>query len=285
MVLNQNDIEELIQLAESAALKAGLMIRQSSNEKFHILKKQGGSSLASQVLTEVDLKSQEIIRYALSASLEKYDLGWLGEESDDDNSRFEKDYFWCVDPLDGTLPFTEGYPGYAVSIALVAKNGTSRLGVVYDPVREELYSSNSKVKGLSETNTLNFFCDRSFIEHPFFKKTLNKLESYCKQKGYSNLEVHPKAGAVINAIGVMQNSPSCYFKFPKENQGGGSIWDYAATASIGINSGVCISSINGQALHLNANDSTYMNKQGILYASDKELANYIIQMYQQLSGQ
>ena len=54
---------------------------------------------------------------------QKYDFGILTEETPDNGSRLVKDYFWCVDPLDGTLPFTEGTPGYSVSIALVSKSG------------------------------------------------------------------------------------------------------------------------------------------------------------------
>ena len=50
-----------------------------------------------------------------------YDLALLTEESEDDRSCFEKDYFWCIDPLDGTLPFTRNEAGYSVSIGLVAE--------------------------------------------------------------------------------------------------------------------------------------------------------------------
>jgi myo-inositol-1(or 4)-monophosphatase len=60
---------------------------------------------------------------------------------------------WYIDPLDGTTNFLHGIPHYAVSIALVAHAGTSVVagetlradtpvvGVVYDPNREELYTS------------------------------------------------------------------------------------------------------------------------------------------------
>ena len=55
----------------------------------------------------------------------------LTEETEDDGGRLRADYFWCVDPLDGTLPFIEGRPGSAVSIALIARDGTpvERIGL------------------------------------------------------------------------------------------------------------------------------------------------------------
>ena len=56
---------------------------------------------------------------------ERYDLALLTEELEDDGSRHVKDYFWCIDPIDGTLPFTQKKPGYGVSIALVARDGAS----------------------------------------------------------------------------------------------------------------------------------------------------------------
>ena len=45
---------------------------------------------------------------------------------------------WIVDPLDGTTNFVHGLPIFAVSIAL-KYNGITILGVVYNPVRKELY--------------------------------------------------------------------------------------------------------------------------------------------------
>ena len=63
----------------------------------------------------------------------------LSEETNDDGSRFKEDFFWCIDPMDGTLPFINKQPGFSVSIALVAKDGTPNLGIVYDPSTDTLY--------------------------------------------------------------------------------------------------------------------------------------------------
>ena len=45
---------------------------------------------------------------------------------------------WCVDPIDGTSNFVNGLPYFAVSVALM-RQGRSVLGVVYDPVADELF--------------------------------------------------------------------------------------------------------------------------------------------------
>ena len=47
---------------------------------------------------------------------------------------------WIVDPLDGTTNFAHGYPFFAVSIALRVR-GVLEAGVVYDPVRDELFTA------------------------------------------------------------------------------------------------------------------------------------------------
>lgn len=50
--------------------------------------------------------------------------------------------FWCMDPLDGTTNFTSGLPFYAISLALM-EQGAARMGVVYDPIRDECFTANA----------------------------------------------------------------------------------------------------------------------------------------------
>ncbi len=47
---------------------------------------------------------------------------------------------WCVDPIDGTSNFVHGLPYFAVSVALL-REGRSVLGVVYDPVADEMFAA------------------------------------------------------------------------------------------------------------------------------------------------
>lgn len=48
--------------------------------------------------------------------------------------------FWCLDPLDGTSNYACGYPGFAISLALV-RNGRAELAAVLDPVRDECFTA------------------------------------------------------------------------------------------------------------------------------------------------
>ncbi len=45
---------------------------------------------------------------------------------------------WIVDPLDGSLNYMRGIPFFSISIGF-RHNGLHRLGVVYDPCRDELF--------------------------------------------------------------------------------------------------------------------------------------------------
>lgn len=49
-------------------------------------------------------------------------------------------FVWLIDPLDGTVNYLHGFPMFAVSIGL-AVDGRLEAGVVYDPVREEMFTA------------------------------------------------------------------------------------------------------------------------------------------------
>lgn len=122
MQLTPQDLKQLADLACDAAREAGVLIARYSEREVAVQHKAGGDSLASQVVTEVDELSQVIVLRQLEPTLERYELALLSEESPDDGRRLQRDYFWCIDPLDGTLPFTRRIPGYSVAIALVARD-------------------------------------------------------------------------------------------------------------------------------------------------------------------
>lgn len=285
MNLSSQDLITLRDIAIEAAKQAGQLIAEYSRRKVEVKQKSGGDSLASQVVTEVDLKSQQIILDSLQPTCSLYDLALLTEESTDDRERLQKDYFWCIDPLDGTLPFTEGTPGYAVSIALVSRKSVPQIGVVYDPVEQTLYhavrgqgafrNQQSWISKAKKGTVLSVYNDRSFLIDSRYDESMGKLESLAKDLGYKSVQSHNQFGAVKNAISVLENSPAVYFKLAKPALGGGSLWDFAATVCIAKEAGAVVTDMYGKPLDLNRSDSTFMNHNGILYASDSSLAKQL----------
>ena len=278
------DLQLLAESAVVAARTAGRIISRYSNQEIEVEHKDGGHTYASQVVTEVDRKAQDAILEILNPSCYEYDFAFLTEESEDDHSRFQKDYFWCIDPLDGTLPFTKKETGYSVSIALVSKSGKSQIGVVYDPVHDVLWEaavgSGVKINNQpwimnSNSDVLTFTYDRSFEKHPERQRVLDELSSYAQAIGLTKVHATQYGGAVINACHALESSPGCHFKFAKPEEGGGSIWDYAATACLFEQAGAFVSDVHGDVLDLNRPDSTFMNHRGAVYATDASLASKI----------
>jgi len=286
VALSDQQLHILRTYAEEAAVAAGRLIRERQqgpcNLEWNLEFKQGGGSLASQVVTEVDREAEALILSQLSSCSREFNLAVLSEEQEDDGSRFEKDYFWCIDPLDGTLPFTEGRAGYAVSIALVSKSGKPLLGVAYDPMQEQLFSAQwglgawcnaqplvIKERNLSEPFSLIF--DRSMWDHPRWESLKHRFECFAKQAGYPALEIECSGGAVMNAMTLLSRVQGAYFKLPKTEPGGGSVWDFAATACIYHSLGLSVSDFSGEPLSLNPEASLFMNKQGVLYTYDHEM--------------
>ena len=80
---------------------------------------------------------------------------------------------------------------------------------------------------------------------------------------------------VLNACYALENAPGCHFKFAKPEEGGGSIWDYAATACLFQEAGAVVNDVHGKPLDPNRSDSTFMNHRGAIYATDQILASAI----------
>lgn len=91
--------------------------------------------------TEADIATQTALTRKLQALC---NVPVLGEEMTEAEQheiwRTSQAGLWCVDPIDGTSNFVHGLPYFAVSVALL-REGKSVLGVVYDPVADEVFSA------------------------------------------------------------------------------------------------------------------------------------------------
>lgn len=270
------DLLQLKNIAVEAALSAGKIIQQYMNDDVLVEKKKGGTSYASQVVTEVDKACETAILRHLRPSCEAFGIALLSEETEDDGSRFEEDFFWCVDPMDGTLAFIKKQPGFSVSIALVAKDGTPYIGVVFDPSTDTLYQAikgngaykNDRPWEIKHTNGhLTYVTDRTLNETPHAAKIEKLLNEKVTELNLVGVKEMAGAGAVLNGILVLENGPACMLKLPKKESGGGSIWDFAATACIFQELGLFATNFEGGELDLNRKGSTFMNHQGVFYTN------------------
>ncbi|MCG8428303.1 MAG: hypothetical protein MI754_13190, partial [Chromatiales bacterium] len=122
----------------------------------------------------------------------------------------------------------------------------------------------------------------SFQAHPWLEQTQTGLDEIARQLGLNGSEIQYRIGAVMNACGILETSNSCYFKYTRTGNSGGSLWDYAATACLYNEAGAVAADIYGQPMDLNRPDSTFMNHRGLLFAGHQALADRIIALNQAL---
>ena len=255
-VLDEIEVE-LVTAARAASLLAGEYIRKSMTASVRVASK-GMASTASDIVTEVDLQSQKLILDALKSTIERFDLGVLAEEADDDGSRLKTHAFWTVDPLDGTQFFASGKPGFATSIALVAQDGQPLLGVAYRPVEDELYTA-ILGKGVSLNDIqLQVTPPERLADTPatwFADLSFQKDADYEQLSQMYNVEF--AGGAVTNVL-MMLTEPRVYSR-PKRN----SVVPSGTGGRTLMLTEPAPSADAGDSLELNRPDTLYFNECGL----------------------
>jgi myo-inositol-1(or 4)-monophosphatase len=127
-------MKHYVDAAENAARAAGKLLRENFQPRKHSGLRVTVAQ-AHDIKLEIDVQTQELITRSLLKQFPQHAL--YGEEGivGDQSSAHQ----WVVDPLDGTVNYFYGIPHFCVSIALRFK-GEIIVGVIYDPVREEMWS-------------------------------------------------------------------------------------------------------------------------------------------------
>lgn len=125
-------MQPMLNIAVRAARSAGEIILRSADKASHLAVDSKGKN---DFATEIDRLAEKEIISIIKAAYPEHSI--LAEES---GEHAGNDFVWVIDPLDGTTNFIHGFPQYAVSIALKYK-GRIEIGVVYDPLREELFTA------------------------------------------------------------------------------------------------------------------------------------------------
>ena len=123
-------MNDYLQTAIEAARAAGKLLRENFGKAPDV-----NAFETHDIKLELDVRSQELITRILLGRFPDHAI--LGEEGLTGNQ--EGEFQWIVDPIDGTVNYFYGVPHFCVSIAL-RRNGGIVLGVIYDPMRDELWS-------------------------------------------------------------------------------------------------------------------------------------------------
>ena len=175
--------------------------------------------------TEADIAAQNALTKKLQAIL---NVPVLGEEMAPAQQRAlwetGRDGIWCIDPIDGTSNFVRGLPYFAVSVALI-REGRTVLGVVYDPVANEMFAAEygkgaflngEKLVGRETLGTL--------------KKALASVDmKRLKKKLVTQLAANPPYASQRNfGASALDWCYAAAGRYDVYLHGGQKLWDYAA---------------------------------------------------------
>lgn len=122
-------VNEYREVAVGAARAAGQLLREHYGRPQEVEYK-GEIDL----VTALDREAEALIVQRIHAAFPDHTI--VAEEGSGTLGSLE--HRWLVDPLDGTGNYAHGYPVFSVSIAY-ERAGRLALGVVYDPLRDELF--------------------------------------------------------------------------------------------------------------------------------------------------
>jgi len=129
------ELDAWLEIAKSAALRGGKYLLKHQGKKLKILLNQGRD-----LKLQLDTDTEQLIKESLSS---QSTFSILGEETGLSNNVGE--FYWVVDPLDGTSNFLRDIPISCVSIALM-QDVTPILGAIYDFNHDDLYYGHQESK-------------------------------------------------------------------------------------------------------------------------------------------
>ena len=165
------NFKNLLKIAINASVKGGHAIMEVYASDFAVEHKDDKSPL-----TLADKNCNEIIERFLM----KTNIPILSEEGTKIpfSERKSWKYSWLVDPLDGTKEFVKRNGEFTVNIAMI-HDGNPIMGVIYVPVKRELYFA---LEGLGSYKTSNFTNEISDIDNLIsIADTSSLLISCCKK--------------------------------------------------------------------------------------------------------
>lgn len=248
---------------ENLARQAGEILREGYN-KDHEVHYKGVIDL----VTEVDHQSEAYLLGEVRRDFPTHHI--FSEESGVIHGNDE--HIWYIDPLDGTVNYAHHVPIFSVSIAY-ASLGTLKLGAVYDPLRDEMFSAERgkgaflNGKRLSASSTMEL--QRSLLVTGFPYDTWNTA-----QDNFGNFVTFAKLTQGVRRLGSAALD-LCYVgagRFDGFWELSLKPWDVAAGGLICEEAGARVTNIRGEADYLSTPQSILATAPGIHLRMLEELS-------------
>jgi len=196
-------MEPMVVMAARAAQTVGQELLKAHQNR-HKLDLQVEEKGIDGPVTRVDRYIEQLTIDTLRKSYKNH--SFLGEEFGmQEGKGHDADWCWVIDPLDGTQNFINGFPHFCISIAVQHK-GVTQHGVIYDPVRDELFSASRGRGAVMNQRRIRVNVKDSLentflaVGHPYRAKRNGEIVSYAEQHFASLLAV-TKSGAQIRRGG------------------------------------------------------------------------------------
>lgn len=217
-------------------------------------------------VTEADRRAEEYIIRELKDTIASIPV--IGEETiaaGEVPDLSGEEYFWLVDPLDGTREFVAGSPDYTVNIALI-KNHVPILGVIHAPARGEMFSAygeGTAVRWLEETGSEKAIRTRI---PPRGGLTVMASKTRSKEELDKFLEEHKvekivRKGSSLKICAIASGKADLYPGLAQTCE-----WDTAAGQAILESAGGEIISLEGKPLRYGDKGPDFKNPQFIAQA-------------------
>ena len=176
------------------------------------------------------------------------------------------DYFFCIDPLDGTREFVKKNNEFSINIAIIYKTKPV-LGIINIPAKEEVfYTSNCLDSFKINKNNLHQKIETRKSKLPStmlhsWSKIPGKLREVIKQ---NNINKIIQCGSAIKFCLLSEGNADIYIRTDPCYE-----WDTAAGHAILNGSGGCLYDMNGNALKYNKTTDDHLNKDGFIALGNK----------------
>jgi myo-inositol-1(or 4)-monophosphatase len=198
---------------------------------------------AIDLVTDYDRRSEVLIIAGLRQAFPTHTI--YAEESG--RSAAQAEYEWLVDPLDGTTNFAHAFPFFAVSIALVQR-GRLLAGVVYDPLRDELFSAAAEAGATLNGHPLRVSAQadlgRAFLATGFaYDVRTNPHNNFAEFRQFHlrALAVRRAGAAALDCAYVAAGRLDGYWEYRIKP------WDIGAGALIAMEAGGRVTTADGRA--------------------------------------
>jgi myo-inositol-1(or 4)-monophosphatase len=239
-------LHPMLHTAVKAARRAGAIINRAARDLDGLTVT---AKRKNDFVTEVDRAAEDAVIETIRKAYP--DHAFLAEES---GASGRSEHTWIIDPLDGTTNFIHGFPQYCVSIG-IRHRGALAHGVVYDPVRNELFTA-SKGRGafLNDRRIRVSKCTRlgdALVGTGFPFREVSRIEPYSDQLKKMMLTaagVRRAGAAALDLAYVACGRLDAFWEI------GLSAWDMAAGALMILEAGGLVGDLRGEADYLESGE-------------------------------